>query len=151
MMKAAEFLHQKAKMALLDDIVSVDHDSLTLTATVTIGLETMFCEGDGVPSYVGIEYMAQSIAAFSNIPKPGATPKKVSFGLLLGSRKYVCHHPKFLVGSTVYITVEQLYYDNSIASFSGAISVDDTCYCEAQLMVYHPPSVDDFLAERGLI
>lgn len=150
-MKAADFLPQKKTMALLDEIVSIDHDKSVLTAFVTIGPETMFCDNGGVPTYVGIEYMAQSIAAFSNIPKPGVSPKNVSFGLLLGSRKYICHHPKFLMGDAVYITVAQIYYDNSIASFSGTIMVDDSCYCEAQLMVYHPPSVDEFLAERGLI
>ena len=50
-------------MVLLDRVISVDDDSLL--AEVRIRSDSLFCDGDGVGAWVGIEYMAQAIGAWA--------------------------------------------------------------------------------------
>ena len=48
-------------MVLLDRLLAVDEE--TLCAEVTIDADTLFCDGREVGAWVGVEYMAQAIAA----------------------------------------------------------------------------------------
>lgn len=144
-MNIKELLPQKDRMALLDAVVP---DSVTKTgikAQVTITEKTLFYDPKTkhVPVWIGIEYMAQTIAAFSNIPKPdNPEGSQVSIGLLLGARKYACHTQGFPLGQNLTITVDQLYYDNNLASFDCQIHHDKTCLATAQVNVFHPDSLD---------
>ena len=56
-----ELLPHDPPMVLLDRVTS--YDESTLTAEVDISTESMFCGDDGVPGWVGVEYMAQAVAA----------------------------------------------------------------------------------------
>ena len=54
-------LPHSGTMVLLDRVVAADADSLC--AEVAIRPDSLFCNADGVGAWVGIEYMAQAIAA----------------------------------------------------------------------------------------
>ena len=72
-------------MLLLDRVVSADADNLL--AEVRIRSDSLFCNGDGVGVWVGIEYMAQAIAAWAGyIARSRGEPVKLGF--LLGTRRY---------------------------------------------------------------
>ena len=58
---AEPYLPHDAPMALIDEIVSVSEGSLE--AVVAIHPACQFAAQDGVPVWVGVEYMAQGIAA----------------------------------------------------------------------------------------
>ena len=58
-----ELIPHRPPMVLLDAVESFDPDALSLTARVTITPESLFCEPEGVPNWVAIEYMAQTAAA----------------------------------------------------------------------------------------
>ena len=50
-------------MSLLDDVVRCDDESIE--ARVRVPADGLFNGDDGVPAWVGIEYMAQAVAAWS--------------------------------------------------------------------------------------
>ena len=106
----AELVPHSGRMLLLDRVVAADADSLQ--AEVDITAASMFAGEHGVGNWIGIEYMAQAVAAFagwqamqhamagdagaggdanSSIDADAGTsraPRKIGF--LLGSRRYDC-------------------------------------------------------------
>ena len=129
-------------MVLLDRVDVVGPDALT--ALVTIRVDSQFSDGRGVGSWIGIEYMAQAIAALAGheaIHAGGA----VKPGFLLGTRRYTCNVPAFPTGSTLAVSVRrELQGDNGLASFTCAIE-GDGILAEATISVFQPDNVDVFL------
>ena len=71
-------------MILIDNIVACREHGLT--ATVTIHERSPFVETDGVPSWIGIEYMGQAIAAYAGLrARRDGVPVRIGF--LVGSRR----------------------------------------------------------------
>ncbi|WP_307732400.1 hypothetical protein [Massilia sp. MB5] len=74
-------------MALLDRVLEADEESLC--AEVAIRADSLFYAEGGVGSWVGIEYMAQAVAAHAGY-LARQRGEAVKPGFLLGSRRY--HH-----------------------------------------------------------
>lgn len=140
-------LPHSGAMVLLDRVLSVDRESLC--AEVTIRRETVFYDSDGVGSWVGIEYMAQAIAAHAGyLSSLRGDPVKVGF--LLGARRYECSRASFPLGSVLKISVQKiLQAENGLGAFECRIedNQDPTCaaLAVATVTVFQPESVDDFL------
>ena len=117
----ATLVPHAAPMLLIERIVSADID--TMTAEVHITEDSMFFEiGHGVPTYVGIEYIAQTTAAYSGWRSqqtaPGSAPK---IGLLLGTRKITITRDWFAAQSTLEIRVKNIFEDKEMGVFYGEI------------------------------
>ena len=74
MIDAADYIPHKGPMILISEIIDPSKDSFTVR--VDPKQSSLFIEPEGVPACVGIEYMAQSIAAFGNYfnQAPGLKP-----------------------------------------------------------------------------
>lgn len=134
-------------MVLLDRVLSVDHESLC--AEVKIGSETVFFDGDGVGSWVGIEYMAQAIAAHAGYLS-SLRGDSVKVGFLLGARRYECSRPSFPLGSVLQVSVQKiLQAENGLGAFECRIDdsqdATETAVAVATITVFQPENVDDFL------
>lgn len=133
------------EMVLLDRLLAVDDE--TLCAEVRIESSTLFCEAHGVGSWVGIEYMAQAIAAHAGyLATIKGEPVKVGF--LLGSRRYEASVPLFALGSVLHIHVlRAMQGDNGLGAFECRIedSTSGTVLANATVTVFQPDNVRDFL------
>ncbi|WP_423022839.1 3-hydroxylacyl-ACP dehydratase [Undibacterium sp. Ji42W] len=133
------------EMVLLDRVLSADDENLC--AQVSIRPETLFCETSGVGAWVGIEYMAQAIAAHAGyLAQLRGEPVKVGF--LLGSRRYECSQPIFALGCILHIHVHKaLQGDNGLGAFECQISdsASGTSLANATITVFQPNNVKDFL------
>jgi predicted hotdog family 3-hydroxylacyl-ACP dehydratase len=130
-------------MVLLDRVLSVDADSLC--AEVTIRRDSLFCGVDGVGAWVGIEYMAQAIAAHSGHAAL-MRGELVKVGFLLGSRRYECTRPIFPIGSVLRVEIRcQLFADNGLASFECRVDDESGMVATATVSVFLPANVDNFL------
>ncbi|MES2039448.1 MAG: hotdog family protein [Pseudomonadota bacterium] len=133
------------EMVLLDRVLSADDENLC--AEVSIRPETLFCEASGVGAWVGIEYMAQAIAAHAGyLAQLRGEPVKVGF--LLGSRRYDCNQPAFALGSVLHIHVHKaLQGDNGLGAFECQIrdSANGASLANATITVFQPANVKDFL------
>lgn len=142
-----ELLPHAGEMILLDHVVAFDHESLQ--ASVTIAAKGLFNQADGsLPAWVGIEIMAQGIAAFAGChARQAGNPAPLGF--LLGSRQYQCSHPAIPAGTPLSLEVKQsLRDDNGMGVFECRLS--NAIYClEARLNVFQPPHIEQYLQEAS--
>ena len=132
-----DLLPHAPPMVLLDRVISCEGEGLC--AEVEITPDSQFCTNGRVGVWVGIEYMAQAVAAWSGWQaRRRAEPVKVGF--LLGTRRYECLVADFPVGSLLRVLVEREFQsDNGLARFRCEIrSLEQLC-AHASISVYQPP------------
>lgn len=138
-------------MSLLDRVVDCGED--WLVAEVSIGPQTLFVEEQGVPAWVGIEYMAQAIAAFDGVLRRQRGLESV-VGFLVGTRRYSSSHSYFPAGSTLTVRVEREFQaDNGLGVFACSIRAaapgGESLTADAALNVFQPDNVEEFLEQVG--
>jgi len=132
-------------MSLLDSLVAVDAE--TLSARVAIGPDTLFCTGGAVGAWVGVEYMAQAVAAHAG-HQARQRGEPVRVGFLLGTRRYACAVPAFAVGSVLTIRVQRaLQGDNGLGAYECRIEdgASGAELASATITVFQPDNVEEFL------
>ena len=139
-----ELVPHSGTMVLLDRVLAYDADMLC--AEVTIHAGSLFCEGGQVGAWVGIEYMAQAIAAHAGY-SASLRGAPVKLGFLLGSRRYTSVVDGFQVGAVLTVCVQRaLAGDNGLGAFDCRIEDGNgEVLASALVTVFQPPNVDDFL------
>ena len=123
-------------MVLLDRVVSADEESLC--AEVQIHSDSLFCTGGGVGAWIGIEYMAQAIAAYAGYCAH-LRREPVKIGFLLGARRYNCTRPLFTVGTLLRVHVRRVVMsENGLGSFECHIDDGETKLATATVTVFQP-------------
>ena len=118
-----ELLPHAEPMILLDDVISSGND--TLCAGVRITEASLFYEPNrGVPTYVGIEYIAQAVAALGGL-RARTRGGEVGIGYLLGARRYMAHAAYFPLGSLLAISVSSEFETDDLAAYQGDIRDSD--------------------------
>lgn len=115
-------------------------------SSVRIGEDSLFYKmGAGVPSWVGVEYMAQTIALYAGIQarKDG---DDIRIGLLIGSRRYTAMTDYFGLGNRLRIRVSEVWQDEQMAVFDCSIDADEQV-AEAQINVFRPVDPARFLQD----
>ncbi|MCS3902355.1 putative hotdog family 3-hydroxylacyl-ACP dehydratase [Methylohalomonas lacus] len=138
-----ELLAHEPPMRLLDAVTAAAEDTLTATAGIRSD-NPFYIAGQGVPSYVGIEYIAQAIAALSGWRAwQEGTP--IRPGLLLGSRQLAPQRSWFVPDEIISITVTSVYSDGGMAVFDGHIHAPGgQLILDARTTVYQPDDADSF-------
>lgn len=138
-------LPHSGRMVLLDRLLFADAEELR--AEVTIRIDSLFCQPHGVPAWVGVEYMAQAIAAYA-----GYSAKQrgegVKIGFLLGTRRYEAGCAEFAIGSVLQVQVQKLLQaDNGIGSFECHIRASTSMQqlASATITVFQPADAAVFL------
>ena len=130
-------------MLWLERIVSCTDDGAVAEAVVRE--DHPFLDGAGVPAWVGIEYMAQCIAAWAG-GQALTKGKPVSPGFLLGTRRYECRRPVLAVGTRLRIEARrELMGDNGLGMFACRLLDGDEEIAIANVSVFEPPDPDAYL------
>lgn len=140
----AELVPHSGKMSLLNKVTA--YGSEWLTAEIYITADSMFAGKEGVPAWVGMEYMAQAVGAYSGLQERlyGGEPK---LGFLLGTRRYCCNEDFFHLGSCLTIRVErEMQGDNGLSAFKCTLT-SETVLAEANLNVFQPDNAEQFLKD----
>ena len=143
----AELVPHSGRMRLLDAAIEGDDESLL--ARVEIRADSLFFDGAGVGAWVGIEYMAQAVAAWAGwrMRLAGGEPK---VGFLLGSRRYESERSAFQLGECLLVEARrQFQADNGLGYFDCLITIDGAQVASAALTVFEPEDAIRFLRERG--
>jgi predicted hotdog family 3-hydroxylacyl-ACP dehydratase len=132
-------------MSLLGRLLAADEE--TLAAEVAIDAGTMFCADGAVGAWVGIEYMAQAVAAHAGY---GARLRgePVRVGFLLGTRRYACTVSAFPVGSVLYVQVQRMLQgENGLGAYECRIvdGAGGAEWASATITVFQPDNVEEFL------
>jgi predicted hotdog family 3-hydroxylacyl-ACP dehydratase len=138
--RIAEVLPHAGAMLLLDALL--DHGEEHVACAVRVRRETRFCDGvNGVPAWVGLEYMAQTMCAFSGIEEVRAGMKP-SIGLLLGSRQYRSEVEWFAMGTDLVVRADlQLRDDNNLVAFECTIHGRGRLLARGDVKAYRPRDV----------
>lgn len=141
----SELLPHAGDMILIDQILSFDEEQIHTRLTVKPG--GLFNRADGsLPAWVGIELMAQSVAAYAGC-RAHQKGEAVELGFLLGTRKFECNVEHFPVGSELTIHgLRSLEDDNGMGVFECHLT-GDGIRASARLNVFRPPQAANYLDE----
>lgn len=132
----SELLAQTGRMMLLDKVVNFDHQSMV--CEVIVRYDGLFGDEHTIPALVGIEYMAQTIAAHgSMLDKIAGRPSHIGF--LLGTRSYASNCDAFLTSSVLTVGVTRLIQEQGLGVYDCTITAPGVLV-EAKLNVYQPDS-----------
>ncbi len=140
----SELVPHADRMSLLDKIVA--YGDGWLNAEVKITPESLFADERGVPAWVGVEYMAQAIAAYAGLQERlgGGAPK---IGFLLGTRKYTTNAEYFTPESRLSIQIKlDMVAENGLNVFACELLSGDL-RAEAVINVFQPDDAAKFLHE----
>jgi predicted hotdog family 3-hydroxylacyl-ACP dehydratase len=132
-------------MLLIDRMIAFDGHFAAAEFTPRAGAWYVDDRG-AVPVWVGIEFMAQGVAAHVALAKRerGLPPK---LGMLLGTKRYRAHRASFATEETLRIEVRELFLDESgLGAYECGIVAAGACAAEATLKVYEPADPGQLLS-----
>ena len=127
----------RGAMNLLDGVERCDDHGIE--ARVTVPSQGMFSTDEGMPAWVGIEYMAQAVAAWSGARARagGGSPR---IGFLLGSRRYEATVPVFAPGAQLQVFAQcELMGENGLGMFDCRVEQGGRVLASGRLSVFEPP------------
>ena len=136
----ADLIPHTGQMIFLDRVISFDPSSLS--AELVVRDDCLLGDSKTVPSWTGIEYMAQAIAAYAGIQSKQAG-EPIKLGFLLGTRRYLTNISCFNVGTRLTITITKIIQDDKLSVFDCKIYGEDI-EISANLNVFQP-STDTLL------
>ena len=141
----AELLPHAGDMVLLDAVEMFDAESIETRLEVKPSGLLNLPDGS-LPAWVGIEIMAQTVAAFAGChARQAGLP--VALGFLLGTRSFQCNVEHFPAGSLLRIrAIRSLQDDNGMGVFECHLD-GPGIHAEARLNVFRPPEVASYLQE----
>jgi predicted hotdog family 3-hydroxylacyl-ACP dehydratase len=138
-----ELVPHRGGMSWLSRIVQVDEKCAI--AEADIREDAFFLRAGQLGVWLGVEFMAQTVAAWAG-GRAQREGRSVVIGMLLGSRQYLAHCQYFSVGQTLRIESQlELLADNGLGMFDCKISIDGTVVASARLSVFEPPDAAAFL------
>ncbi len=143
-----QLLPHRFPMILIDRLVETDGQETICEVTITA--QSMFREAAGVPAFVGIEYMAQTIAAHGGYQSYLAS-EPISIGLLLGTRRLEMHCPFFQLGQTLRIRAAHIWGAHELMRFDCAITTNTSASLlqQAEINVFKPKHLQTYLDRVG--
>lgn len=141
----AELLPHAGDMILIDRVLRFAEEDIETQLRVRAG--GLFNQADGsLPAWVGIELMAQSVAAYAGC-QARLLGEPTELGFLLGTRNFQCNVDRFPLGSELHIhATRSLQDDNGMGMFECHLRGPGIDAC-ARLSVFRPPQVASYIQE----
>ena len=141
--RAADVVPHKAPMALLRHVLA--HDAQATLCDVRIDADTLFLESGRVQAWIGLEYMAQAVAAHAGMVarRSGKPP---AIGFWLGTRKADFFTPAFRLGQTLLVAARHVWGDADLFSFDCTITdaASRRRLAAAQLNIFRPKDIERY-------
>jgi predicted hotdog family 3-hydroxylacyl-ACP dehydratase len=134
----------RGSMLLIDAVDTFDEE--TLRARATVDPHAWYADADGaMPAWIGIELMAQAIAAHVALlaMRGGGHARP---GVLLGSRSYKALQPAFAGGARLSVhVVELLRSEEGHGAYECTIHHGEVCCAEAVVKIFQPRDFQSFI------
>ena len=157
-----DLVPHRAPMVLIDKACGMEGDSFKASLRIRPGIPFFSPAEGGVPAWVGLEYMAQTVGAYSGALglARGGTVKP---GMLLGTRDFSAAVPVFPEGQELEVLVRiDIFQEGGVSSMDcrirtaaqarsgrdseGGASVE---LAQAQITVIEVPDIRTLLKERS--
>jgi predicted hotdog family 3-hydroxylacyl-ACP dehydratase len=133
-MDITELLPHKGSAVLIDEVLSDTPDTIRVVAHIS-DTHPFFVAGHGVPSWVGIEMMAQAIAAHAGL-SGRREQREPRSGMLLGTRRYQTSTAYFAEGARLEILAEREFGESSgLAACNCQVSCDGQTLATATIII----------------
>lgn len=132
------YVPHRGPMLLLDRLLQADAESAV--AQVTVPRDGLFLQDAGMPAWVGVEYMAQTVAAWAGW-RALQRQQTVKLGFLLGTRKFQAHCSHFAPDMLLEVLVRsELVGENGLGMFDCQIRRQgcELVLAQARISVYEP-------------
>lgn len=134
-----EVLPHRGAMRLVDRLLECDGSRVAVE--VRVPADGPFCLNGpvaGVPAWIGIEYMAQAIAAWAGW-RARAAGREPPIGFLVGTRRYEAGAGHFPAGEVLRVEAEcEWLSDNGLGIFACRILGRGAVLATANVSVYEP-------------
>lgn len=141
-------LPQSRSMVLLDKVVEVGEGHIVVELTVRD--DGLFSGADHtVPAWVGLEYMAQTVAAFSGYQRR-CRGQDIQLGFLLGTRYYQSAAGSFSCGTRLRVRAEKIIEAANDMSVFDCVLEGDGIMATSKLNLMMPQDSKKFLAGKGI-
>jgi predicted hotdog family 3-hydroxylacyl-ACP dehydratase len=143
-----QLLPYRPPMILIDRMI--DATDMGSMCEVTIGPQTLFIEPGGVPAFVGLEYMAQTVAAYGGY-KSYLAGEPMAIGFLLGTPQLKTSCQFFDCGQTLQIQATHVWGDDELMQFHCMIqdALTGKLLQQAELNVFKPQDLQPYLHGIG--
>tara|TARA_B100001750_G_scaffold211649_1_gene193000 strand:- start:933 stop:1376 length:444 start_codon:yes stop_codon:yes gene_type:complete len=135
-----KIMKHKRTMLLLDRVVS--HTDNIVVAEVTISPASTFFHDGHVPAWVGLEYAAQAVAAFSGI-RAMENNGESKVGFLLSCRRYICSRSAFKYGDVITIHAQEEFNDGNMGGYTCSLSIGGEEVASVTLSAYIPEKLNE--------
>ena len=132
-----ELVPHRPPMLLLDRVLSYDGERVVCETVLEAG--SPFVEQGRVPAVVGIEYMAQTIAAGAGLSARDKGDQAGRMGFLLGCRNLSIAVDSFQVGDRLTVEARRTWGEKELGSFACQVRRGDEILVEGALTVYQGP------------
>lgn len=114
-----ELLPHRGRAVLLSRVLA--HDATSTTCAVEAGAGALYRDAEGfVPSYVGLEYMAQAVAAHGGLLDREAG-RDARPGFFLGSRRLSFAATRFAADQALEVTARHLRGNGRMLAFDCSV------------------------------
>ena len=141
-----EVLQHRGNMRLIDQLIEFNNESIVVEY---LPRSDAWYAGDQgkMPAWIGIELMAQAVAAHVGMLKRSAElPQKN--GALVGTRRYSSTASSFAAGIALQIQATVVYQDASgLGAYDCSIHCNGNALANATLKVFEPDDFQTFLQE----
>ncbi|HEY5450700.1 MAG TPA: hypothetical protein VIQ54_18230 [Polyangia bacterium] len=138
-----ELVPHRPPMLLLDRVLSYDGERVV--CETVLGPDSPFAEQGEVPAVVGIEYMAQTIAAGAGLSARDKGDQAGRTGFLLGCRNLSIAVDSFQIGDRLTVEARRTWGENQIGSFACKVQRGSEVLVEGALTVYQGPLPEDMI------
>ena len=143
-----ELLPQSGRMVLLDKLLEVGENHIVTELAVRD--DGLFSgPGHSVPAWVGLEYMAQTVAAYSGFYRRQAG-LEIDLGFLLGTRYYECSVSDFPCGARLRVLAEKVMDGANDMSVFACRLEGENILAESKLNLFLPRDARAYLAGKGV-
>ncbi|MFO0597171.1 MAG: 3-hydroxylacyl-ACP dehydratase [Myxococcaceae bacterium] len=140
-----DLVPHRASLLLLDELLADTPEYVQ--AAFTPRADMLFLQDEGLPAWVGVELMAQTVASWAGLRRL-ERGEKVQLGFLLGTRKYECTRPFFPVGKRLVMTAtHEMVSEQGLAVFICKIELDGEVIATASVNAFQPPNVEEYFKE----
>lgn len=138
----------RGTMLMLDSVAACSDESLTALASVRA--DAWYADEQGaMPAWIGIELMAQAIAAHVGLLSM-RDGKPARPGVLLGTRRYEAAQAAFAGSVPLCVTVNELLRsEEGHGAYGCTINQDGELLAEATVKVYQPRDFQTFIEENS--
>jgi len=133
------YIPHRRTMVLIDRIINKDKDRFAVE--VKVDENSLLYSKKGVPSYCAIEYMAQSVAAYSSLfLERNKNASKVGF--IVSIRAYKCSRGFFQMNENLKVLVKPIMVVSNSGTFNCEIMIGDEQVSKARITAYVPSELE---------